>query len=67
MPREKENYRNMLQFLLEKGYPMTMSKTQAAELMEISKPHLDKIIRNKHIKVQDGKIPLGSIANYLCG
>ena len=66
MSREKENFRIVLQFLSEK-YPMMMTKVQASEALGISKPHLDKVIRNNHIKLQDGKIPIGSVASYLCG
>lgn len=67
MPREKPNYRDMLQILLEKGYPMLLSKTQTAEALGISKKYLNKIISKGHLKAQDGKIPIGSIASYLCG
>ena len=66
MGREKENYRATLQFLSEK-YPMLMAKIQVAEALGISRTHLDKVIRKGHIKVQDGKIPIGSVASYLCG
>ena len=66
MPREKPNYRDMLQILLEK-YPLLLSKKQTAEALGISRTHLDKIISKGHLKFQDGKIPIGSIASYLCG
>lgn len=66
MPREKEGYRDMLIILLEK-YPPTMSRTQAAEALGVSRPHLNKIIQKQHLKIQDGKIPIGSVASYLCG
>ena len=66
MPREKPNYRDMLQMLLETN-PLLLSKKEAAELLKISRTHLDTIISKGHLKVQDGKIPIGSIASYLCG
>lgn len=66
MAREKEGYRDMLVLLLEK-YPATLSRVQAGEILSISQPHLRKLIQKKHITVKDGKIPIGSIASYLCG
>lgn len=66
MPREKEGYREMLSILMEK-YPATLSRTQAGEALSVSQPHLRKLIQRKHIAVKDGKIPIGSIASYLCG
>lgn len=64
---EKQGYREMLAFLSEKGYPMTLSKKEAQELLSVSHSHLSKIILRGHIKLVDNKIPLGSIASYLCG
>lgn len=66
MPREKEGYRDILMFLMER-YPATMSRKQAAEAMGMSTRQLYRVIQKKHIKVQDGKIPVGSVASYLCG
>ncbi len=66
MAREKENYREMLAFLTQR-YPMLLNKGQAIEVLGISRPHLRKIIAKGHIKEQDGKIPIGSVASYLCG
>lgn len=66
MAREKDGYRDMLVLLMEQ-YPMTLSKTQAARALNIGKEKLYELIRKKHITVQDGKIPIGSIASYLCG
>ena len=58
----------MLCFLInDKNLPMTLSKKEAAEALGISRVHLDKIIAKGHLKIQDGKIPIGSIASYLCG
>ncbi len=65
--REKANYRDMLQFITEKGYPMMMSRGQVTELMSISRTTLAEAIKKGHIKVVDGKIPIGSVASYLCG
>lgn len=66
MPREKQNYRDMLLFLSEK-YPPTMTRGQACEALGVSRPTLRTMIGKNHIKVQDGKIPIGSVASYLCG
>ena len=66
MGREKEGYREILSALMER-YPLLMSKTQAARALGIGKDRLAVIIRKKHIAVQDGKIPIGSLASYLCG
>lgn len=66
MSREREGYREMLMFLAEK-YPMTLTKKQASEALGVSFTHLQKMIRNKHITECDGKIPIGSVAKYLCG
>ncbi|MGM9551956.1 MAG: hypothetical protein ACI3XA_06825 [Clostridia bacterium] len=66
MSREREGYREMLMYLAER-YPMTMTKKQAREALGVSFTHLQKMIENKHIVVVDGKIPIGSVAKYLCG
>jgi hypothetical protein len=57
----------MLQFLTEKGYPMMMSRGQVTEMLGVSRSTLAVAIKNGHIKVIDGKVPIGSVANYLCG
>ena len=64
--REKANYRETIEFLAAR-YPMMMTKGMVAEALGISYPHLKKIINNGRLKVSDGKIPIGSLANYLCG
>lgn len=63
---EKAGYREMLLMLSEK-YPNTLTKKQASEALGVSFPHLQGIIARKHLSVVDGKIPIGSVANYLCG
>ncbi len=63
---EKKGYREMLLMLSEK-YPNTMTKKQASEALGVSFPRLQKIIAHKRISVVDGKIPIGSVASYLCG
>ncbi len=65
--REKENFRDMLQFLTEKGYPMMMSRGQVTELLSVSRSTLAEAIKSGRIKVVNGKIPIGSVASYLCG
>ena len=64
--REKEGYREMLLILMEK-YPNTMTRAVAAAALDVSVRHLNEIIRAGHIKISDGKIPIGSVASYLCG
>lgn len=64
--REKQGYRDMLSLLMER-YPNTLTRTQAAECLGISRQYLGEIIQKGHIKIQDSKIPIGSIASYLCG
>ena len=66
MAREKQGYRDMLYILMEK-YPATMTRGMVAQVIGVSPRHLSEIIKKGHIKVQDGKIPIGSVASYLCG
>ena len=66
MGREKEGYREMLAMLCEE-HPMLMSKKEACPLLSVSLPHLNKLISQGKIKYDNGKIPIGSIASYLCG
>ena len=66
MAREKQGYRDMLSLLMEK-YPATMTKRTAAVAVGVSYSHMCEIVKKGHIKVQDGKIPIGSVASYLCG
>ena len=67
MALEKENYRDMLQFLCDKGYSMTLTRGECCEILGISRPFLRDLIDKKRIKVNGGKIPIGSVASYLCG
>lgn len=66
MAREKQGYRDMLSILMEK-YPATMTRGMVAQVIGVFPRHLSEIIKKGHIKVQDGKIPIGSVASYLCG
>lgn len=67
MAREKENYRETLQFLKTEGFTLMMSKSDTAEKLGISRPTLDRLIEKGSIKVDEGFIPIGSLASYLCG
>ena len=68
MAREKEGYRDMLYFLSEvKKLPLAMNKGQVCDALNVSREHLSVMISKGHIKVVDSKIPIGSVANYLCG
>ncbi len=64
MGREREHYRDNLAYLAEK-YPLVLQKKQAAEILGCSIEYLNKLICKKAIKEVCGKIPLGTIANYL--
>ncbi len=67
MPREKPNYRETLAFLVEQNHPLVLDKKETKELLGISLNFLNKLIDEGYIKVTSGKIPLGSVANYICG
>ncbi len=68
MAREKENYRSMLSFLIdEKKCPLVMTKLETAKVLGVSRGKLDDMIFDGEIKMNGGRIPIGSVANYLCG
>ena len=68
MPREKEHYRDMLMFLNEsKNLPLLMDRGQACEALTVSRDYLAKLIAKGDIKSEHNKIPIGSVARYLCG
>lgn len=68
MGREKENYRSMLSYLAdEKKCPLVMNKVEVAKVLGISRGKLDDMIFEGEIKMSGGKIPIGALANYLCG
>ena len=63
---EKKNYRETLAFLCER-YPMTLTQKETAQVLGISLGYLTKLINAKKISLVCGKIPIGSVASYLCG
>lgn len=65
MSREKEGYREILSVLMEK-YPSLLTNSQTAEALGCSPRHVYDVIKRGHLKVKDGKIPIGAIASYLC-
>ena len=68
MGREKATYRETLSFLIdERGCPLVLNKKQAAKLLGISRNKLYDLIGDGCIKEHSEKIPIGSIANFLCG
>lgn len=68
MAREKPNYRDMLSFLAEtKDLPLLLNRGQACKVMGISRDHLAVLIIEGKIVVDNNKIPIGSVARYLCG
>lgn len=54
---------------LENAYKKSIfNKKEAAEVINASFPTLQKLIKNKEIKVDScGRITIGSLAKYLCG
>ena len=64
---EKANYREMLLFLKEQGCPLLITRKQAGELLGMAPLNLRKEIQKGRIKLADNKIPIGSLASYLCG
>ena len=64
---ERKNYREMLGFLTEQGFPLLMTKKDAASSLNISFNTLQKLVNAKKIKVDNGFVTIGSLANYLCG
>lgn len=68
MAREKDGYRDMLQFLKEE-YPdlgLLASKEKTARTLKISKDTVRKYIREGKLSEVNGKIPVMSIARLLC-
>lgn len=66
MGREKLGYREMIEFL-SKDHPLAMTQKEAAECMGISQPHMRRLVNEGVIKVVCGKVPIGSVAHFLCG
>ena len=64
---EKKGYREMLKFLDDKGCPMLATRAEAAKFLGIGQQNLRKEISKGKLKLQDNKIPIGSLASYLCG
>ena len=64
---EKKGYRDMLNFLYDKGVPMLLTRAQAGKLLGIGQQNLRKEIANGKLNLKDNRIPIGSIASYLCG
>lgn len=63
---EKKNYRDMLEFLSAR-YPLLLTKTQVAEILDVCPYTLRQIIKENNWKITCNKIPIGTLANYLCG
>ena len=66
MAREKPNYRDMLSWLFDKYGNMSFCKRETAEILQISRPFLDKLIREGKINAKGNYITIGSLASYLC-
>lgn len=63
---EKRNYRDMLAHLKDNDIPNLMSKVYVAEYLGVGYRTLQKIINKGLLKETNGKITIGSLANYLC-
>lgn len=67
MPREKANYRDMLSFLVkEQNVPLILDKNTACHVLGVSRNTLYTIISEGGIKLDNGRITVGSLARYLC-
>ncbi len=64
---EKANYREMLFFLKEQGCPLLCTRKEAGALLGMAEHNLRREIAKGKLKLADNKIPIGSIASYLCG
>lgn len=64
---EKAHYREMLLFLKEQGCPMMSTRVQASKILGICQQNLRREIAKGRIKICEDKIPIGSLASYLCG
>lgn len=64
---EKKGYREMLVFLSDKGVSMLCTRAEAAKVLGIGQQNLRKEIAKGKLKLQDNRIPIGSLASYLCG
>ena len=69
MPREKENYRDMLSYLrTERHCPDSMNITDTAKFLGKKRPWVYKALRTGALKKEKtGEITIGTIARYLCG
>lgn len=68
MAREKPNYRENLQFLYEEYGKLSFLKAEVSEILGVAYNTLQKMIKAGDLKVDScGKIPIGSLASYLCG
>jgi hypothetical protein len=64
---EKANFREMLYFLKEQGCPMLSTRQEAGKFLDMGQQNLRREIAKGRLKLVDNKIPIGSIASYLCG
>lgn len=69
MGREKEGYREMLYILNEQKIPKMLSRKKASEVIGISREKVAELIARGALEVDKAtnKIPIGSVARYLCG
>lgn len=67
MAREKANYRETLAFLNEQGYPMLIPFKDVMTILGICRPTLVKLIKTDKLTAVCEKVPIGSLANFLCG
>ena len=68
MAREKQNYRENLDFLYQRYNKLSFLKKEVTDILDITYDSLRKMIRCGDLKEDScGKIPIGSLASYLCG
>ena len=65
MPRELYGHRELFSYLAEK-YPLMVSKSEAAKILEMSVETLRRLAVKGEIKVKDTQVALWEIARYMC-
>lgn len=65
MPRELYGQRELFGFLAEK-YPLMVSKSEAAKILEMSVETLRRLSVRGEIKVKAKQVALWEIARYMC-
>ena len=64
---EKQGYREILEFLSDKGVPPLMSQRQAASELGVSYDSVRRLIKSNRIKLVGTMVPIGALARLMCG